>query len=128
MLKPLFKITFVTLVWKKYKQIIISTLLLFLFMWLASKIHQDYLEYSELRNNTEVGWSFIVKWLTLASGIIVYVFYHSWRTSSSSKKTNSKNQKAAADKHDPFASLRTKGRLRSKADFIIEKNNKKRKT
>ncbi|MFT7525208.1 MAG: hypothetical protein ACI9LY_000340 [Arenicella sp.] len=139
MFKQIFRITFVTLVWKQYKSAIVSTLLLFAFLWLVGNVHQDYLVYATEQNNEGlVGRSFLYKWMALVSGVLFYLSYH-WLRSTSSKtvkevqpkngcftngnssngKTNSFSDNDQSD--DPFAELRNKGKLRSRAEILVDK-------
>ena len=139
MFKQIFRITFVTLVWKQYKSAIVSTLLLFAFLWLAGNVHEDYLVYAAEQNDEGlVGRSFLYKWIALVSGVLIYLSYH-WLRSASSKtvkesrpnngyfskgsgsngKTNSLADNDQGD--DPFAELRNKDKLRSRAEILVDK-------
>lgn len=139
MFKQIFRITFVTLVWKQYKSAITSTLLLFAFLWLVGNVHQDYLVYATEQNNEGlVGRSFLYKWIALVSGVLFYLSYH-WLRSTGSKtvkevqskngyftngnsstgKTNSFPDNDQGD--DPFTELRNKGKLRSRAEILVDK-------
>ncbi|MFT4630551.1 MAG: hypothetical protein ACI9WC_001906 [Arenicella sp.] len=139
MFKQIFRITFVTLIWKQYKRAIASTLLLFAFLWLVGNVHQDYLVYAAEQNDEGlVGRSFLYKWLALVSGVLLYLSYH-WLRSTSSKsvkeiqpkngyftKNNSSNGKANSlpdgdQGDDPFAELRNKNKLRSRAEILVDK-------
>ena len=124
MFKQLFKLTFITLVWSRYKPVIVSTFLLFIFFWLTHKVHADFLTYSELQNSDDnIGLSFIIKWLVLIAGIFLYFIYN--HLAGKPRKSKTKNKRTEkADKNDPFAEIRQKDKLRSKADFIVEKKNK----
>ena len=85
-----------------------------------------------------VGRSFLYKWLALASGVLLYLSYH-WLRSTSSKAVKevqpkkgyfTKGNKSNGGKHslpdndlcdDPFAELRNKGKLRSRAEILVDK-------
>ena len=127
MFKQLFKLTFVTFIWKRYKKIIISTALLFFYLWLVGRVHGDYLNYIELRKNApDPGLSFILKWLALSFGVFIYFAYHLFKPrklKGHSTKFNATNNEF----DDPFNSLRHSKKLRSKADIIIEDNIKRQK-
>ena len=49
--KQIFRIAFVALIWKQYKALIVSTLLLIAFLLLISNVHDDYLTHSQLQND-----------------------------------------------------------------------------
>lgn len=141
MFKQIFKLTVVSVVWKKYKAGILSTLGLFIYYWLVEKLHADYLHYLSLQqSDAALGSSFLLKWLFLIGGLLLYLGFNFLRQrplktsiphveSKASRKPRSKTQQqtppsTAEDAPDPFAHLRDKPTLRSKGDFIIEKHDK----
>jgi hypothetical protein len=64
MMNQIFRITFVTFIYKRYKQTILSSGLLLLVLWLIEKIHQDFVSYSQLNQDTSyLALSFGLKWL-----------------------------------------------------------------
>ncbi len=126
--KQAFRLAFVALIWKQYKAVIISTLLLFIYLFLVSSIHSDFLTHTELQNDaSSSGLSFVYKWLAFALGVAVYFLFHFLRGRKASKKTAepaSKNVSATSDsdEDDPFASIRERKELRSRADFLEGKD------
>ncbi|VUD64704.1 hypothetical protein TDB9533_03381 [Thalassocella blandensis] len=135
MFKQIFKLTVVSVVWKRYKAAIISTLALFIYYWLVEKLHEDYLHYISLQqSDSNIGFSFLLKWFFLASGLGLYLLFNFWRKRpvksplphldlKHKKKTNKQTPQSAdstADADDPFANIRKREKLRSKADFVIE--------
>jgi len=72
--KQAFRVAFVALIWKQYKAAIISTVLLFIYLYIVSRIHQDYL--------TAVGpdgiekLTFVYKWAAFITGFAVYFGFH----------------------------------------------------
>jgi len=126
--KQVFRLAFITLIWKQYKAVIISTLLLFLYLFLVSNIHSDFLTHTELQNDTSgSGLSFVYKWLAFALGVTAYFLFHFVRgkkTKSKSTKVPFKGTEAAPelDEDDPFANIRERKELRSRADFIEGKD------
>lgn len=135
MFKQLFKLTVVSVIWKRYKAAIVSTLALFIYYWLVEKLHQDYLQYLSLQQtDTNLGSSFLLKWLMLGLGLGLYLLYNFWRKRpgktplphvdiKQKKKTRKQapGNEAELDKgNDPFANIRQRKSLRSKADFVIE--------
>lgn len=144
MIKNLIHVTFISYVWKRYKFIIISTALLFISFWLIGKLHQDFLSYSDLNNDKQyVGWSFLIKWFAYLAGIAVYFWFNdrhsrleknSDAVSSNARDKHKKNSRTSAladnqdaepNTKDHFAEIRQKPRLRSTADFVIEKHKNK---
>ena len=133
MFKQIFRVAFVTLVWKQYKHIIVSTLVLFAFLYLVGNVHADFLRHAELQDQKEgLGLSFIYKWLGFLFGVVAYFTYHYFRTrvtgtdkTDKASKKKVANAKAALnneadDGDDPFARIRSRKKLRSRADFLIE--------
>ena len=126
MFKQLFRLTFITLIWSRYKSVIVSTILLFIFFWLINKVHADFLTYSELQNSSEhLGLSFVVKWVVMLAGILLYFLYNHLARKSRRKKPAIKKDYNPSDDNDPFAEIRKKDKLKSKSDFILEKKSKK---
>ena len=135
MFKQVFRLAFVTVIWKQYKQVIVSTLLLFLFIFLVSNIHADFLTHTEMQKDTTgTGLSFIAKWLAYAVGVGLYFAYHAvrGRDKNSSSKQNSKHKpttkhglttvESDSPDDDPFAEIRKRKTLRSRADFLEGKD------
>jgi len=182
MMNQIFRITFVTFIYKRYKQTILSSALLLFVLWLIEKVHQDFVSYSQLNEDTSyLALSFGLKWLTF---ICVTGLYTAWNLvfkkesfkkdklskeelkkygkmlneegelqddllakmqsiplnkAEDKKKAESKTKKASAqqsseqahkdeasDKHqpDPFAQIRNKESLNSKADFVLKNKRK----
>lgn len=147
MIKQAVRLAIIAGVWKRYKIGIVSSLLLLGYLILLSFSHGEFLSYSQSTDSkTYVGLSFVVKWVLGFSGIGVFLAYHLWwrglgveeksKTDSQAnvkkKRPSNKSEKLAAGKStedkteapDPFATLREKPQLRSRGDFVLEKNNK----
>lgn len=125
MFKQVFRLTFITFVWKQYKRAIISTVLLFGYLYLVGNIHDDYLNYAKLEQGTDVGASFIIKWGALLFGVLIFLAYHFLRRSSSTDSDDGDNAMTVTDdENDPFADLRKRKKLRSKAEMIIDEKSK----
>ena len=128
MLKNLVQLTLLSVVWKRYKSLIVSTLLLFVYFWLIGKLHQDFVNYSELnKDHAYLAFSFIIKWSAIILGVVIYLLYNSLfpRPKKSVRAVAVKENKTAPDQRvspDPFAEIRRRKKLRSRADFIIEKH------
>lgn len=135
--KQVFRVAFVALIWKQYKAVIISTLLLFGYLFLVGSIHADFLTHTELQNDTSgSGLSFLYKWLAFALGTGVYFLFHYFRgrakrktenptgglLRSKTKKPSKTSQQVSNDEDDPFAAIRERKKLRSKADFLEGKD------
>ena len=125
--KQAFRVAFVALIWKQYKAVIISTLLLFAFIFVVGSIHEDY--------STAVGpenidqKTFIYKWLAYIVGIATYLGLHALRArvkpknlTDKEKIQESKELETVGD--DPFAQIRERKKLRSRADFLMEDQRK----
>jgi len=130
MLRNLVQLTLLSVFWRRYKSIILSTFVLFLYLWLIGKLHQDYVNYSELNSDHEyLALSFVIKWCAFILGIMVYLLLNSLfpRSKKLVPTVAKKNQKTESDQDavvDPFAEIRQRKKLRSRADFIIEKHKK----
>ena len=129
--KQVFRIAFVTLIWKRYKALIISTALLIFSLYLIGQIHADFLQHWELQeDNSQTGQSFIYKWLAYISCISLYCAFHYFKSSKkpadTAQEKKAKQQSLASelenlsDDEDPFASIRKREKLRSRSDFILK--------
>lgn len=176
MMNQIFRITFVTFIYKRYKQTILSSGLLLLVLWLIEKVHQDFVSYSQLNEDTSyLALSFGLKWLGF---FCVTGLYTAWnlvfkkesfkkekRSKDALKKygkmlneegeleddllakmqslplkkadRKTKKQKAqqggeqanteeanVKSQPDPFAQIRDKESLNSKADFVLKNKRK----
>lgn len=127
--KQIFRVAFITLIWKQYKGLIISSLLLIAYLLMVGSVHDDYLTHAKLqKDSATTGISFIYKWLAYGLGILIYFAFHFFNGLRANKKDlNQKavqaNKDAKNDDSDPFAAIRDMDKLRSRADFI-EQNKK----
>lgn len=122
-----------TYVWKRYKKVIISTVALFLSYFLINAVHHDFLEYRQLSGNGEqLLLSFTLKWLALGGVTALYYYINIHNRikpppqTPNAKTTNKPNAKDTLDaqaeqKPDPFAEIRNKETLRSRADVEMDK-------
>ena len=133
MFKNLVHLTLLTLLWKRYKRLIISTLILFVYFWLVGKLHEDYVNYVELNQDQQyLATSFFIKWLALIIGALVYLLINilvfrgrqAADTPVGKPEARSADSGTASKDSDPFAQIRQRRKLRSRADFIIEKKRK----
>jgi len=98
------------------------------YILLVGSIHSEYITVKQLKAETDIsGISFIYKWLAYTIGVVTYFAYHFFRTPSSPKedlneKAKQANIDAKSDESDPFAAIRKMDKLRSRADFIEQKN------
>lgn len=140
MFNQLLKWTLVISIWRKYKKHIGITIILILALFLTSLVHQDFVNYSLVSNNNSLGLSYLVKWLVYVALVSVYWFSvgkinrNASKDSDLHKKMKASKQRTAKsapaeskgeDTPDPFASIRGKKTLRSKADIALEKQNQK---
>jgi hypothetical protein len=128
MFKQVFRVAFVTLVWKQYKAAILSTLLLVVYLLLVKKINADML-LAKTQSGTaaNIGLSIALKWLAYTIGIVIYVSFHTFRglrpkPQTLKDKAKEANIVASEDEDDPFASIRERKVLRSRADFLDGKD------
>lgn len=140
------------LLWRRYKFLLVSLIVLIAFVFLVGQIHQDYLAYAQTIDDAQVGWSFALKWAVWLVSILLFLTANHWVNKRKQKKADlednnsalqriikwklskkhketdppsgSKVDEGTADKSDPFAQLRTKDKLRSYADLIIEKKHR----
>lgn len=131
MFKQVFRVAFVTLIWKQYKHLIVSTLLMFFYLFLVGSLHSDFLKHAELQNEAaSTGFSFIYKWAGFIGGVAVYFLYHYVRSNKKMRdsKVDSKAKQQELiqeldeleDADDPFAKIRARKKLRGRADFIMD--------
>ncbi len=115
------------MLWKRYKRTIVATLLLFAYLWLVGVLHEDYVSYTELnQDNDHLALSFIIKWMAFIIGLLVYLLFHifasPFRKTQPLESIDVNHVKPGEQLiDDPFAEIRHQKKLRSKADFIIEK-------
>ena len=135
MLKNLIQLTLLSVVWKRYRSMILSTLLLLGYFYLVALVHEDYLSYSALNDNQQyLGFSFILKWLAFIIGLAVYLLYNfgfllrkrpnAGHPATPTQSASTPEPSSQAGKTDPFERIRRRDKLRSRADFIIEHNRK----
>jgi len=133
MFKFLAKSAIASLIWSKYHKIIVSTILLFILYFIISFIHDDYLEYAELsEETTNVALSYILKWGALITATAIYYFTNIYKfkaPETAAETSSAKPEKAKKSKHkekakqqDPFAEIRNKEKLNSKADIALRKS------
>lgn len=134
MFKQAFRFAFVAVIWKQYKAVIVSTLLLFTYLFLISWIHSDYIASAQLENQTTgLGRSFLIKWAAFGGGLGMYFLYHWVRTRLKRRQPKAPksvlmpkvpnehstdkivNDPALAE--DPFAHIRVRNKLRGRKDF-----------
>ena len=130
--KQIFRVAFIALIWKQYKALIVSTVLLVTYLLLVGSIHDDYLTHSQLQkdpsgsgasNGMSSGMSFVYKWAAYSLGVLLYFGFHAIRQPSSPQenlpeRARQANKDAKHDLDDPFAAIREREKLRSRADFI----------
>ncbi len=137
MINQLVKWTLLVTLWRKYKKHLGLTIALLIALVLTSFLHQDFVNYSLASNNTNLGLSYVLKWLVYLVLVSAYWFYVTKIEHKSSKNSelHKKMRQAKQRSHDnsqqvtepsqidPFSDIRNKKKLRSKADIAIEKAN-----
>ena len=136
MLGPLLRWSVLLTVWQKYKRHLVVAAIVILSWLLVDVLHQDFVEYSQLsqsQHSSWLAWSYVAKWGSDACILALAVIYLKRTAANGSTKlqqamtaANSKRESKNADtsispdKPDPFATIRQKKTLRSKADLILE--------
>ncbi|MEO0442379.1 MAG: hypothetical protein AAFZ92_01365 [Pseudomonadota bacterium] len=126
----LLKLTLASYVWKRYRRTLIALPVLLIYFWLVNLIHNDYLAYAELDDSQMgVGLSFVIKWVLVFIGFIIFIIIHftgGSRNSGEHKQVQPGDQGygtgASASHADASDAIRQKQKLRSRADMILEKN------
>lgn len=128
--------------WKKFRKQIVVTIATLVLLLLISIVHQDFVAYQgslAQPNETWLAWSFLLKWLlylSVAGGYLAWLWKTPAANSNSklhqemadieqfanSKSSDNSDLKDKTKGDDPFANIRAKTKLRSKAEFIIEQN------
>ncbi|MBX2858214.1 MAG: hypothetical protein KTR17_06095 [Cellvibrionaceae bacterium] len=136
MFKFLAKSAVFSLIWTRYRKMIVSTAFLFGSYFIIALMHRDYLSYAKLSQaNADIALSYAVKWAALltVSGIYYWLNIHKNLGKSTAKATvNSGSDKRKPPKQssgdgsraiarDPFAEIRRKDKLSSKAEQILKK-------
>lgn len=130
-------------IWKRYGAAIKMLPVLLVTLVLVYALHADYVEYAQVSEHKQnLALSFLLKWGAIAAVVLVYVAYVKQVVASkqpnnlktrltkksaldNAKQTQEKAPSAVSDKppepsQDPFANIRKKKQLRSKADVIID--------
>lgn len=129
MFKQVFRLTFVTFIWKHYKRLIVSTILLFAFLWFVGYAHSEYLNYASQQEISSVHQSFFFKWGAQIIGVACYLLFHFMMPSRKKIKKGKNKEKASSinepvpGEPDPFDVIRQKEKLRSRAEMMIDKKN-----
>ncbi|MCV6614267.1 MAG: hypothetical protein OIF35_04760 [Cellvibrionaceae bacterium] len=138
MINQLLRVAILAGIWRRYKGVIISTLLLFGFWFLLSFLHGEYIDFaSNTGSDSHIGLSFFIKWGLGITALLVYGVYHyigalhqiqaaeDARAAQQPRQTQKPKPPQPGDgdyraEQDPFAQLRDKPRLRSRGDFELE--------
>jgi len=136
MLQRLFTWTIIAAIWKRYGRALKLLPVILVGVFIISLVHDDYVRYAEVSNDRSLlHWSFLIKWFLILAVVVWY--WQFAKSVISSKKNRAKNnstfknesmfgKKSDVDVEvdsapDPFAEIRNKKRLRSKADIVIER-------
>lgn len=143
MFRFLAKSALATVIWKRYRRPLGSTLALLVSYFFIAMVHSDYVDWSTTTSEHEHLWaSFVVKWLALIGVTLLYYWFNSRALSSHNAhtetrterqaNTRTKRPRAPAESHtptagaDPFAEIRRKDKLRSRADIAMGQTTQKR--
>jgi len=131
--KQVFRLAFVTFIWKQYKAWIVSTVILLACLFIIGRIHADLLQVWELNKDTShTSVSLLYKWSAYIACISIYCCYHIFRRKTPppkelkkvAKEEQKKLKKELADlspDEDPFNEIRQRNKLRSRSDFLLDK-------
>ncbi len=125
MFKQFFRLTFVTFIWKHYKRIIVSTLILFAFLWFVGYAHAEYLQFANEQAQANAQKSYFFKWAAQLLAVTIYLLFHYLMPSrkqqkiSKQKAKNFKAEAPAPGEPDPFDAIRHKDKLRSRTEVML---------
>ena len=135
MFRFLAKSALATVVWKRYRRPIGSTLALFISYFFIAMVHSDYVAWATTTAEHGHLWaSFVIKWLALIGVSILYYWFNTrpltqtnTTDESAGQKSKSRRKPASVNPDippglDPFATIRTKDKLRSRADVAMDQN------
>lgn len=126
MLKSLSKFTVLALLWQRYKSHIKPLLAFLAVLFVIFFAHSEYLSYSKAaQDNSYIGVSFLIKWLAVLLAAAVYMLMTpkvkgAGKVKSKTAVKESSRVEQSKQQADPFATIRAKSILKSKADFVIE--------
>lgn len=142
MFNQLVKWTIIIGMWRKYKRHLMASVLLLVSLVLINYIHLDFVEYSVATNSEHLGFSYAAKWLAFALAIVIYAWHikqvnqaakydsklHELMQSktSSVRKEKDISVEEQNSQTDPFANIRKKKKLKSEADFLLDKESKEK--
>lgn len=151
MIKQFVRLAIVATVWRRYKSGIISVAALLLFWFVVSFFHGEYISYAEATGERQfLAISFFIKWGLGSLALSAFVLFHlkafrkspetKERSQAEAQKPKPKVQKAKKEPEvppapkpgdedykaaeDPFAALRDKPKLRSRADVELSKKSR----
>ena len=135
--------------WRNYKFMIISVVVLIVGVFVVGLIHDDYLQWAQYQLSqgvgsvpVSVGWSFIIKYAVYIAGINLCFYANKWVNNKKalkkaqagednsvlksilSFKTKSAPAAPKVKANDAFANIRAKKSLRTQADMLIDKKHK----
>ncbi|MER2490425.1 hypothetical protein [Catenovulum sediminis] len=131
MFNPLIRFTILTTIWHKYKENIKSTIATILALIFIQLVYLDVTEYLQVAEQVNLlVYALAGKWLLVLAVLLVWL----WGLKPKRKKSMNdtlpinkkiKTEREAKPENDPFANIRSKKRLRSRGDVLIESHNKK---
>ncbi|WP_075185250.1 hypothetical protein [Teredinibacter haidensis] len=127
MFKFLAKSFVATVLWGRYKRLVLSTILLFVAYFIVSMVHDDYLEYSLAVGAAQsLSWAYLAKWVGIALLSIAYylfnfppsVFTREKKQSSEpdGTKDNTLGSIESTEVGDPFNHIRKKKVLKGRGE------------
>ena len=91
--KQVFRLAFITFVWKQYKAWIVSTLIFLSFIFIVGRFHSDLIQTWQINKDTSlVAKSLIYKWAAYIASVLIYCLYHTFRRKKDPKITEKSRQ------------------------------------
>lgn len=137
MFNQLVKWTIIVGIWRKYKHHVFASLALLFALLIINYVHLDFVEYATASSNQNLGLSYLAKWLAFIAVIALYLWqlkrvnkaaqydsklHKMMKASRKSELSPSSQNQKNTKQEDPFSKIRTRKKLRSEADFLIDKD------
>lgn len=143
MFRFLAKTAIASVIWKRYRRMIVSTLVMFAGFFLISQLHSDFVQYAkEVEEKQLLAWAYLAKWAGFGLVFGGYYFFNfppSWlhrqagtlqeqkgfggRSLEESSASGSQNTDSTAGSNqttDAFAAIRHKPKLRGRGDLNLK--------
>lgn len=141
MFRFLAKSAVATVIWKRYNRVIVATLTLLISYVLIAALHGDYIDYARSTGVTNFLWlSYFAKWgaYLLITSVYYWFLKRALRPKrrdreapieqarTRTQKNKPRTEDSPTTSTDPFADIRRKDTLKSRADFAMQNHRTKR--